>query len=203
VVLNSIIRYCAIGFGAIALIVPILSVLRNSRREHGRVLGKGATTRSWPVVLLTTVLLAGIGLLLWRPFPWPFDAPAALAASILGAVLYFPGIALYLWGIRVLNAHFGVSGLFGAELYKGHALVNTGPFRIVRHPMYLGVLVAAAGALLIHKTWAMLLFTPVSLIVIFRAEMEEKLLSGEFGEAWKTYASETPKWIPRVFRGRQ
>lgn len=63
--------------------------------------------------------------------------------------------------------------------------------------MYLGVLCAALGALLIFRTWAMVLFTPMALVVIARAKREEALLAAEFGEMWQVYASKVPKWIPK------
>jgi protein-S-isoprenylcysteine O-methyltransferase Ste14 len=63
--------------------------------------------------------------------------------------------------------------------------------------MYLGVLLAAAGALLIFRTWAMLLFAPLSLAVVLRAEREEELLAAEFGDAWRTYCTRVPKWLPK------
>jgi protein-S-isoprenylcysteine O-methyltransferase Ste14 len=198
--INSAILWCAVVLGIVALGLPILFAVRNSRRQKGRMLGRGAGTRSWPFLVLTTVLLTGIGLILWRPISLPFPESVALLVSIFGAALYFPGIALYIWSLSVLDAQFGVSGIFGAELYAGHALVRRGPFGIIRHPMYLGVLLAAAGALLIFRTWAMLLFAPLSFVVVLRAEKEEKLLAEEFGEAWKAYACEVPQWLPNIFR---
>jgi protein-S-isoprenylcysteine O-methyltransferase Ste14 len=118
--------------------------------------------------------------------------------TLTGAVFYFPGVGLYLWGLSALHTQFGVSGLLGAELYQGHQLIKTGPYAHMRHPMYAGVLLAAVGALLIFKTWAMLIFMPMSLVVLGRIEREEKLLAAEFGERWESYASKVPKWFPRL-----
>ena len=103
-----------------------------------------------------------------------------------------------MWGLAFLRTQFGVSGLLGAELYQGHHLIKNGPYALIRHPMYAGVLLAAIGALLIFRTWAMLIFMPMSLVVVGRAEREEKLLKAEFGEQWESYASKVPKWFPRL-----
>jgi protein-S-isoprenylcysteine O-methyltransferase Ste14 len=81
-----------------------------------------------------------------------------------------------------MRAQFGVSGLLGAELYQEHELVTRGPFSIIRHPMYAGVLLAAIGALLIFRTWAMVVFLPMSLVVVARAGREDGLLEEEFGD---------------------
>lgn len=96
-----------------------------------------------------------------------------------------------------MHSQFGVSGLLGAELYQGHKLVTNGPFAVIRHPMYMGVLLAAIGALLIFKTWAMVIFLPMSLVVVVRSRHEEKLLEQEFGDEWRSYALKVPKWFPK------
>ncbi|MGD8402166.1 MAG: isoprenylcysteine carboxylmethyltransferase family protein [Anaerolineales bacterium] len=120
---------------------------------------------------------------------------------MVGSLFYFPGIVLYLWGYWTLGRMFGISSGFGANLYQDHKLVQNGPYRYVRHPMYLAVILAALGALLIFRTWAMVLFVPLSLGVIFRARQEEHLLADEFGEKWESYCQEVNGWVPR-FRKR-
>lgn len=62
--------------------------------------------------------------------------------------------------------------------------------------MYLGVLMAACGALLIYQTWAMVVYALSSLVVIQRAQKEEALLAEEFGYDWKQYKEKVPGWLP-------
>ena len=132
-----------------------------------------------------------------KHFSTQICAPLLLALSLLGASGYIPGVGLYLWGFFALGDQFGISGVLGADLYHEHKLITHGPFARLRHPMYAGVLLAALGALMIFRTWAMVLFAPVSLVVLARAGREETLLAEEFGEAWKAYAAEVPRWFPR------
>jgi protein-S-isoprenylcysteine O-methyltransferase Ste14 len=68
--------------------------------------------------------------------------------------------------------------------------------------MYLAVLLAAGGALLIFRTWAMRVFTPLSLVVVQRAANEERLLAEEFPDEWREYSREVPKWLPRCYKER-
>jgi len=119
--------------------------------------------------------------------------------TVIGVIFYFSGIGLYLWGLVTMRSQFAASNLIGAELYKEHKLVTNGPFAFVRHPLYVGVILTAVGALLLFRTWAMVIFTPMSFFVIGRAEREEKLLEQEFGEVWKTYVSKVPKWFPKLW----
>jgi len=120
---------------------------------------------------------------------------------LLGSVVFFPAMVLYIWGQATLGREFAVSTYSGADLYTGHRLVMHGPFRWTRHPMYLAVIVGAFGALLIFQTWAMAIFVPMSFVVVLRAGREEELLEREFGEEWRAYTQQVPKWIPRWFGG--
>jgi protein-S-isoprenylcysteine O-methyltransferase Ste14 len=196
--IESLIRFLAIVMGVITIIMPVRLMMRQSGRAKGRTTGRAAGTRSWLGVLLMMIGFVAVGFLLWKPLPLPVTDPARLLITLIGAVFYIPGVVMYLWGMTYLRTQFGVSGLLGAELYQGHQLVKTGPYALVRHPMYAGVLLAAAGALLIFRTWAMLIFMPMSLVVLARAELEEKLLAAEFGEQWESYAFKVPKWFPRL-----
>jgi protein-S-isoprenylcysteine O-methyltransferase Ste14 len=192
------IRILAVVFGLAAIAAPVVSVSLLSRRPRGLASGKGAGIRTWPVVLLMTAGFIALGIVLWQPV-FPGLSPGLdLAFSLAGALFYFPGVGIYLWGLATLREQFGVSSAYGAGLYKEHQLVMDGPFALVRHPMYAGVLLAAVGALLVFKTWAMVLFTPMSFTVIARAVREEKLLAQEFGAAWKAYTAHVPGWFPRI-----
>lgn len=200
---ETLITTFATVLGVVVLAAPLLSVLKQARRPKGRASGGAAGSRRFPGVLLMTVGFVGMGVLLWKPLPFQVSTQLSMLLSSLGAGLYFPGVGLYLWGLVTMRAQFGVSGLLGAELYQEHELVTRGPFAIIRHPMYAGVLLGAIGALLIFKTWAMIVFLPMSLVVVARARREEVLLEDEFGETWKTYKSKVPMWFPRLVGSRK
>ena len=148
-------------------------------------------------MLVQTVIFVAVGVALWRPLPIVLSPTLLISILVIGSLLYFPGIALYLWGYWTLGRMFGISSGFDATLYRDHQLIRSGPYRYVRHPMYLAVILAAFGALLIFRTWAMVSFVPLSLGVILRARREERLLGEEFGEEWETYRREVNGWIPR------
>jgi protein-S-isoprenylcysteine O-methyltransferase Ste14 len=149
-------------------------------------------------MLAFTIGYVAVGIALWRPLPIILSPGVHLSILIVSSLLYFPGIALYLWGYWTLGRMFGISSGFGATLYQDHKLIRLGPYRYVRHPMYLAVILAAFGALLIFRTWAMVLYAPLSLGVILRAQQEERLLAEEFGREWETYRQEVNAWIPKL-----
>jgi protein-S-isoprenylcysteine O-methyltransferase Ste14 len=52
---------------------------------------------------------------------------------------------------------YNVSSAFGNRLYADQELVTSGPFALVRHPMYLGALIAGMGGVLLFRTWSAVL----------------------------------------------
>lgn len=182
--------------GLAAILVPVISYRRADRQPRGRKTPGASPRLTWPQMAGATAGYIGGGALLWRPIPLRLSRPQRLASLLAGALLYFPGVGLYLWGYASLGRLFAPSSSRGAELYSDHRLVTTGPHRIVRHPMYLGVLLAAFGALLIFKTWAMIPYALSSLVVIARAKREDQLLAEEFGEEWERYCQRVPGWLP-------
>ncbi|MGQ9674465.1 MAG: methyltransferase family protein [Chloroflexota bacterium] len=70
--------------------------------------------------------------------------------------------------------------------------ITIGPFAIVRHPMYLGSMPAALGALLMYRTWA----APVMAVsmpgVLLPARREEQVLAAQFGQQWRDDAQRVP-----------
>ena len=114
--ITRLIRFFAIVLGVIVIITPVRLVMQQSQRPKGRTNGKAAGTRSCLGVLLITIGFIAVGILLWQPFPLPVSDSILLMITLAGAVFYFPGVGLYLWGLSTLRSQFGVSGLLGATL---------------------------------------------------------------------------------------
>mgnify|MGYP005850981129 CR=1 FL=1 len=177
------------------------------RQTHGP---RGRATRRLPAVsrmflqgsflFYVAMSVVSVGLLyrLWRPIrPMP-SASERVGALVLGSLLYFPGVALLLWGRLAMGRMHAVSTSFGAQLYADHRLVTSGPFALVRHPMYLGGILAEVGALLLYRTWATLLIVLNAPVLVRRAGIEERLLAEQFGEQWEEYRRRVPAWMPRL-----
>ena len=81
---------------------------------------------------------------------------------------------------------------------KNGTLATTGPYTRIRHPQYLGLILIMVGFLLQWPTLATLVMFPILLVVYRRlAIREERDVAGAFGPAWKRYAQETPRFLPR------
>ncbi len=189
--------------GAAAMLVPLVAIFvgmgRGLRRSRGRVTGQASKILRLPVYVLISIPYFGFCFRLWRPLRAVLSERARVLTLILGALLYFPGLALVLWGRLTLGEMYNVSSSFGVQLYSEHRLIAHGPYAYVRHPMYLGLLIAAFGGLLIYRTWTLVFLVANALVVIvFRGRREEQALAVEFGDKWQEYCRRVPALIPRV-----
>jgi protein-S-isoprenylcysteine O-methyltransferase Ste14 len=84
-------------------------------------------------------------------------------------------------------------------LKEGHRLIQSGPYRFVRHPLYSGLILAAVGMGLCVTTWSSLLGI-IFLLACFerRAAREDALLASELGAEFEAYRERTGRLLPRV-----
>lgn len=121
---------------------------------------------------------------------WTIDGAAV---RWLGVVLFAAGGALRLWPVFVLGERF--SGLVAIQ--KGHTLVTHGPYRLIRHPSYLGVILVMAGWSLAFRSGAGLLLTALTLLPLYaRIVAEERLLAATFGAEYAAYRARTWRLVP-------
>lgn len=170
---------------------------RGSQRPAALAVGLAGRMRAHTVYLITAVPYFALCVLLWKPLPTPSE-PWRAVMLLLGSLLGFTGAGFYYLGRRELGAMYNVSSSLGSELYEGHVLVTTGPYTLCRHPMYLGLFLAAAGGLMVYRTWTLVFMCLTLAGAVVKAGKEEALLARRFGGAWFRYASEVPPWIPRL-----
>jgi len=199
--IDSTIRWLGglLAYGILGII--LFGIWRGSKRQAGRTTGlNGTWLRSPWFYLASALLFFGITYFGWIPLSWKSSPQSRTWMLILGSLLYFPGMSFALWGRLALGKNYFVSTGFGAQLFEGHQLVTSGPFAIVRNPMYSGLIPAALGALLLYSTWTTLYFACFAPLLIVRARREEAALSVEFGEQWIEYCKRVPAFLPRFRR---
>ena len=114
----------------------------------------------------------------------------------LGLVLELVGSVFSIWGPYHLGRNF--SGY--VTLQEGHTLVTDGPYAIVRHPRYLGLISHLVGVSLVHRAGlALLLDVGAVALLVARAATEDRLLAEEFGDEWHTWAQRTKRLVPAVW----
>jgi protein-S-isoprenylcysteine O-methyltransferase Ste14 len=112
----------------------------------------------------------------------------------LGIVVFILGIVVRQWSIAVLGRFF--SGTVGIQ--EGQKVVDRGPYRLVRHPSYTGILLTLVGLGLAFQSWAavFVLLLLFSLAYGYRISVEEKILTLELGEEYIEYSKRTKRLIP-------
>jgi protein-S-isoprenylcysteine O-methyltransferase Ste14 len=127
------------------------------------------------------------------------DPAAAIGSGYLVAalILILTGLALRIWAIMVLGSAFRTS----VEVKDGQHVVDTGPYRWIRHPSYTGILLISVGAGLSYGNWiapVILLLIPLAAIA-WRISVEEAALTRALGERYAAYRHRTNRLVPRVW----
>ncbi len=115
--------------------------------------------------------------------------------SISGAVLTVVGIACAIWA----RVHIGRNWGMPMSVKEQPELVTTGPYRLVRHPIYTGMLIAMLGSALAGEIGWLLIFILSGIYFVYSARTEERLMLEQFGEQYAAYVKRTKMLIPFVF----
>jgi len=126
----------------------------------------------------------------------PLGKPGEISLAVVSMALALGSIWITLAALRRLSRQWGVA----ARLVEGHTLVTEGPYRAVRHPIYLGnfALLVATG-LAFSRIQPLLIAILVFWIgTALRMRKEEKLLREAFGQEFEDYARRVPALFPRL-----
>ena len=146
----------------------------------------------WYVVAQVGLFITAVfGPLSW----WGLSFPASKLASVAGSVFLFLGGLLFLSGILRLGANLSALPYPKSE----STLVGTGPYRIVRHPMYSGAIWIAVGWALVIHSW-LAVGTAVVIFFFFdlKSRREEAWLKEKFS-GYAAYQQRVHKLVPFIY----
>ncbi len=119
------------------------------------------------------------------------------------SVQRIPGLALVVIGFTIaLVAHLTIRWFYSSTLIirEDHQLITHGIYRFTRHPIYLGVIIALIGVpVYVSSLYGLLIMSALIPIFLNRIRMEERLLTEEFGDAYRAYKETTSKLIPFIY----
>jgi protein-S-isoprenylcysteine O-methyltransferase Ste14 len=130
--------------------------------------------------------------------PWLYATrvlPDFLPVVIAGLLVVILGICFAVWA----RVHLGSNWSSRPAIHEDHTITRTGPYAIVRHPIYTGILTGILGTAI--ATGALLAFISLLVILVLfliKILMEEQFLKEEFGEDYERYRHEVKALIPYV-----
>ena len=141
------------------------------------------------IVLLSTthIPLPWLYRQLWPSGIWPFG---------VGAVLTVVGLLFSVWA----RHHLGSNWSSSVTIKQSHELIVTGPYTLVRHPIYTGILTGFLGtAIALSQVRGVIGFVLIFLVLWVKLRLEEQWMRSQFGETYATYADRTTALVPYLF----
>ena len=146
--------------------------------------------RIWPPVALGVPLLAGFGLTagVGDPIALPVGTSRSVAAVLLVAFALWNG-----WAIALLARH-RTALLPGGST---RTILDRGPFRVSRNPLYLGLIALDVGLALLWPSFWALASVPVGVVALWWGAIlpEERYLSAKFGAEYDAYRARVRRWL--------
>ena len=184
--LNTMIFYLPIAVALAVYVTRLIEINQKRDTVPGKV-QENLTLRLF--VLIGTLMTFGSMLeYVFRGggFSWP-----ALGSGIVCAIVSFK---LRWSAIAALGKFWSLH----VEIRENHQFVESGPFRIVRHPTYFSMILELLAFGLIFSAWWMLLVIPLFFIpaLIMRLRLEEPALVAKFGDTYRDYQHRVPMLVP-------
>jgi|WetSurMetagenome_2_1015567.scaffolds.fasta_scaffold21391_1 protein-S-isoprenylcysteine O-methyltransferase Ste14 len=146
----------------------------------------------------TIVPIAAIMIVFSLFAPWLYDyrvLPDTLPVAVAGLLVMLPGLG---FAIRA-RQHLGTNWSARPAIREHHTLTRTGPYAIVRHPIYTGLLTGILGtAIATGYLMAFISIIVALVMLLFKIRIEERFMLDEFGGEYERYRREVKALIPYV-----
>ncbi|HLG18719.1 MAG TPA: isoprenylcysteine carboxylmethyltransferase family protein [Bdellovibrionota bacterium] len=143
-------------------------------------------------------LAAGAAAVHFVLYPLEMSSEVRYAAIVAGFLLAVAGLTVRIWSIRTLGRCFTPT----VRIHPDHELIQSGPYRWIRHPSYLGATAAVCAPAVIYGAWLLVPVTLIALLVAYsyRIRIEDRALHERFGHDFERYARQAGALCPRIFR---
>jgi protein-S-isoprenylcysteine O-methyltransferase len=169
----------------------LISIFLRSRKASNDT-DKGTLARLWMVINVCMVAAMSAYIVLQSA-----SFADRGAAYWIGLAVFIAGIAVRWYSIAYLGRFFTVDVAVAAD----QKVIDTGPYRHVRHPSYSGVLLAFLGIGLLMSNYVSLFLVtvPIAAVFLHRIKIEEAALTAGLGENYRAYMQRTRRLIPFVY----
>jgi protein-S-isoprenylcysteine O-methyltransferase Ste14 len=119
--------------------------------------------------------------------------------QITGVIIGAVALSLFIWVHHHLGKYFSIN----LKVYQEHQLVDTGPYSMVRHPMYTAFYLLHITAFLLTANWFIGVTWTAGLtaIIFLRIDREEKMMLQIFGDKYRLYMARTGRFLPKRISG--
>lgn len=151
-------------------------------------------------IIRAVVFLAAIALLSLPhiPGPWLYRQflPQGLLTFWIGAAITAAGLLFAVWA----RHHLGTNWSRSVTIKQDHQLIVSGPYALVRHPIYTGILTGFLGTVVAEgQVRAIVAFALIAAVLWYKLRMEEQWMRSQFGDTYASYARRTAALVPYVF----
>jgi len=135
-------------------------------------------------------VIAGLALNWFTPLPF---LPVDLPAGWLGTMVFVLALALAAWAIATITR----AGSSVPTNQPTTTIVESGPYRFTRNPIYLGMLLSLIGlAIAFDNFWLLMMLVPFAIVIRYGVvAREEAYLERKFGEVYRGYRSRVRRWL--------
>src|SRR5262245_61053611 len=143
-----------------------------------------------PPIAWAAAVFAGLALNCLMPLPF---VPDAVPTAWLGAMMFALALALFAWAIATITQ----AGSNVPTNLPTTTIVDTGPYRFTRNPIYLGMVVGLIGlAIGLNSLWLLLTLVPFAVVIRYGViAREEAYLERKFAEVYLGYKSRVRRWL--------
>ena len=121
--------------------------------------------------------------------------PLSPSCFWIGAAITAAGLLFSVWGRR----HLGKNWSQAVTLKEGHELITSGPYALVRHPIYTGLLLGIFGSAVARGEWRGLLAVALVFGALWhKLTLEEKWMRAQFGESYESYSRRVAALLPHL-----
>lgn len=187
-ILNPKILVIIVGSICVWLTQPAFTVSETSEKKQ--------SDKFSVILILSMSLISGVVPIIdWAYFNPDKNHPGIL--TIAGFVMIVTGILFRAWAVKTLGEYFTPT----VQIKDSHKLINTGPYKIIRHPSYFAAFLSITGAavLLESITGMAVSIAAMSFAYYIRIGIEEQKLVEHFGNRYREYKLNTKRIIPYIF----
>ncbi len=122
---------------------------------------------------------------------------SAAVAAWTGLFLFWCGVSLRIWSFRTLGRYF----TYTVQTSSDQPVITTGPYRVIRHPSYAGLLLVIVSVGLFIGNWSSFISLTVATTgaLVFRIRVEERAMMQSLGDSYGNYAATRKRLVPFIW----